>query len=325
MDMRRVRYYEHGGPEVLRVEEADVPRPGPGEALIRTEAIGANFVDTKFRRGDESLPFQRPLPGELTGDVVGVVEAVGDGVATDIVGSRVATLADPAFAEYVVADADWLAPVPDGVDLGMASMLAMGAPVALGALRLGGMAPGRSVLVHAAAGGIGHQAVQLAKLLGAGTVVATASSAAKLDFAREHGADVGIDYTEPDWPDQVRAAVPGGVDVILDSVGGSTMVRGLDLLAPLGTSVLYGVAGGEYGDVPVTTLYGLRSVAGFSILGWRQADPRQARQDMTDIAEHATAGRLRTAVHATFPLADVAKAHQVLDERGQLGRVLVVP
>jgi len=323
--MRQVRYYEHGGPEVLRVEEADVPRPGPGEALIRTEAIGANFIDTKFRRGDENLPFQRPLPAGLTGDVVGVVEAVGDGVAADLVGSRVASLADPAFAEYVTVDAAWLVPVPDGVDLGMASMLSMGAPVALGALRVGRLAPGETVLVHAAAGGIGHQAVQLAKLLGAGTVIATASSAAKLDFAKEHGADVGIDYTAPDWPDQVRAAAPDGVHVLLDSVGGTTMVRGLDLLAPLGTTVLYGMAGGDSRDLPATSLYALRSITGFSIMGWRQARPEQARQDMADIAEHAAEGRLRTAVHATFSLDEVAKAHQVLDDRAQLGRLLVVP
>lgn len=215
--------------------------------------------------------------------------------------------------------------MPDGVDVGMASMLAMGAPVALGALRIGRFASGETVLVHAAAGGIGHQAVQLAKLLGAGTVIATASSATKFDFARAHGADVGIDYSEPDWPDRVRAAAPGGVDVILDSVGGATLVRGLDLLAPLGTTVVYGMAGGDRIDVPAMSLYALRSITGFSILGWRQARPEQARQDMADVGEHAAAGRLRTAVHATFPLAEVAKAHQALDDRAQLGRVLVEP
>ena len=183
--MRRVRYYEYGAPEVLTLEEADIPTAGPGQVLIRAEAIGANFVDTKFRRGRASgLLFQRPLPGILTGDVVGVVDAVGSDVEDTLLGRRVAALAEDAFADYALADARWLAPVPDGLDLGAASMLPMGAPVALRVLRTGQLAKGETVLIHAAAGGIGHLAVQLAKTLGAGTVIATASSPSKLDFAR---------------------------------------------------------------------------------------------------------------------------------------------
>ncbi|MGW3041057.1 quinone oxidoreductase family protein [Kitasatospora sp. NPDC001159] len=205
--MRRVRYHRYGGPEVLTEEEADTPTPGHGQVLLRTEAIGANFVDTRFRRGAPAgSVFHRPLPGILTGDVVGTVEAVGPGTGEELLGRRVAALAEDAFAEFVLADAAWLAPIPDGLDLGAASMLPMGAPVALGALRTGRVAPGETVLVHAAAGGIGHLAVQLAKVLGAGTVIATAGSAAKLDFVRKLGADVAVDYAAPDWPEQVRAA-----------------------------------------------------------------------------------------------------------------------
>ncbi|TQF07110.1 hypothetical protein E6W39_03405 [Kitasatospora acidiphila] len=134
--MRRVRYHQYGGPEVLTLEEADTPVPGPGQVLLRTEAIGANFVDTEFRRGVGSI-FNQPLPGILTGDVVGTVEAVGPGVAGELTGQRVATLAEDAFADYVVADAAWLASVPDGVDLGTATTLPMAAPLALRTLRLG--------------------------------------------------------------------------------------------------------------------------------------------------------------------------------------------
>jgi NADPH:quinone reductase-like Zn-dependent oxidoreductase len=160
--MRRVRYHEYGDPDVLTIEEADIPAPGPGEVLIHAEAIGANFVDTKFRRGPASgAIFQRPLPGVVTGDVVGIVKAVGAGADPGLAGRRVAALAEDAFADYVVADAQWLAEVPKGIDDGMASMLPMGAPVALRALRTGRLAAGETVLVHAAAGGIGHLAVQL--------------------------------------------------------------------------------------------------------------------------------------------------------------------
>ncbi|MEW2122027.1 zinc-binding dehydrogenase [Streptomyces sp. NPDC005474] len=324
--MRRVRYYEYGDPDVLTIEEAEIPTPGPGQVLIRAEAIGANFVDTKFRRGPSSgAIFQRPLPGKLTGDVVGTVEAVGLGADTQQVGRRVAGLAEDAFADYIVADAQWLAPIPDGLDLGAASMLPMGAPVALRTLRTGRLAPGETVLIHAAAGGIGHLAVQLAKLLGAGMVIATVGSPAKLDFARNCGADIAIDYRDSDWPDQVRKAAPRGVDVVLDSVGGETLQRSFDVLAPFGRIVIYGAASGELTSLPVTNLFALKSVAGFSLVAWRVADPEQARREMTEVAEYSTAGQLHTAVHARLPLAEAAAAHRLLEDRSQLGRVLLLP
>ncbi|MFD8384880.1 zinc-binding alcohol dehydrogenase family protein [Streptomyces sp. NPDC059679] len=322
--MRRVRYYEYGGPEVLRIEEADTPAPGEGQVLIRVEAIGANFVDTKFRRGGGGI-FTWPLPGTVTGDVVGRVEAVGPGVDEGRVGERVATLVEDAFAEQVVADAAWLAPVPEGLDVGAASMLPMGAPVALRVLRLGRLAEGESVLVHSAAGGIGHLAVQLARVLGAGTVVATVGSPAKFDFVRELGADVVVDYTDDDWPDQVRKAVPGGVDLAVGSVGGPILHQTVELLAPLGRDVEYGAASGDLGEVGVMALVALKQVAGFSLLAWRAARPELAREDMAEVAEHFAAGRLRTVVHAQFPLAEAAAAHRMIEERAQLGRVLMVP
>ncbi|HEY0806015.1 MAG TPA: zinc-binding dehydrogenase [Pseudonocardiaceae bacterium] len=323
--MRRVRYYEYGAPEVLTLEEADIPTAGPGQVLIRVEAIGANFVDTKFRRGPAGgTLFQRPLPGILTGDVVGVVDAAGPDVDATLIGRRVAALAEDAFADYVVADARWLAPVPDGLDLGAASMLPMGAPVALRTLRTGQLAKGETVLIHAAAGGIGHLAVQLAKTLGAGTVIATASSPSKLDFAREYGADIAVDYTDDDWPDQVRVAAPQGVDVVLDSAGGTILRQSIDILAPFGRVVMYGAASGDLVDVPVRSLFALKSLAGFSLLAWRAANPEQARQEMTEVADLFVDGRLRAAVHARLPLTDAAVAHRILEDRSQLGRVLLL-
>lgn len=325
--MRRVRYYEYGGPEVLKVEEVTTPEPGEGQVLIRAETIGANFVDTKFRRGPSAgTLFQRPLPGSPTGDVVGTVVAVGPGVDASMVGTRVAALVDPdAFADFAVADAAWLAEVPAGVSDADASMLSCAGPTALGVIRTGRVAAGETVLVHAAAGAIGHLALQLAKLEGAGTVIATAGSAAKLDFAREHGADVAVDYTDDDWPDQVRAAVPGGVDVVLDSVSGPTRERSFDLLAPYGRVVVYGAASGEPGSIPVTNLYLMRSAAGFSLMGYRAAAPKRAGADVAELAEHFAAGRLRTSVHTRLPLTEVAEAHRILEGRENLGRVLLTP
>ncbi|MFE3773605.1 zinc-binding alcohol dehydrogenase family protein [Streptomyces sp. NPDC059122] len=236
--------------------------------LLRTEAIGANFVDTKLRRGPAAGPlFQRPLPGKLTGDVVGTVEAAGPGADRGLIGQRVAALGEDAFAEHVVADAQWLAPVPDGVDLGVASMLPMGAPVALRVLRTGRLAAGETVLVHSAAGGIGHLAVQLARLLGAGKVIAAVGSPAKFDFVRSFGADAAVDYSADDWPERVRELAPEGVDLVLDSVGA----------------------------------------------------------EMAELVGHAVSGRLRTAVHARFPLAEAPAVHRLIEERSHLGRILVLP
>lgn len=150
-------------------------------------------------------------------------------------------------------------------------------------------------------------------------------SPAKLDFARAHGADVAVDYTDDEWPEQVRKAAPDGVDVVLDSVGGQTLHRSIELLAPLGRAVVYGAASGELAEMPVRSLFELKSVVGFSTLAWRAARPDQAAQDMAELTEHFAAGRLRATVHTRLPLTDAVEAHRLLDDRAQLGRILLVP
>ncbi|MFJ9417838.1 zinc-binding alcohol dehydrogenase family protein [Streptomyces sp. NPDC101227] len=324
--MRRIRYHSYGGPEVLALEETPAPVPKAGQVLIRAAAIGANFVDTQLRRGmAQTELYSRPLPRSLTGDVVGTVEAVGPDTDPALIGRRVATASEDAFCDLIVADAQRLVPVPDGLDAGTASALPMVAPVALGVLRAGRLAPGETVLVHSAAGAIGHLAVQLAKVLGAGTVIATASTAAKLDFARIQGADIGVDYTDEDWPAQVRTAAPGGVDVVLDAAGGEILRRSLDVLAPYGRLVTYGAASGELGSIPVTDLFALRSVTGFSLIAAYAADPERAAKDLAELTEYAAQGFLHTAIHAQLPLTETSEVHRLLESRAQLGRILVAP
>ncbi|MFD2420880.1 quinone oxidoreductase family protein [Amycolatopsis pigmentata] len=322
--MRRVRYHSYGGPEVLRIEDAEQPEPGPGQVRLRTEVIGTNFIDSKLRQGWGER-YGRPMPATLTGDVVGTVEAVGPDGDPALIGRRFAALSEDAYADQVVADTRWLTPVPDGLDDGSATMLSMIAPIALGTLRFGRIAPGETVLVQAAAGAIGHLTVQLAKILGAGRVIGTAGSPSKLDFVRARGADVAIDYTDDAWPEQVRAAAPEGVDLVLDGVGGEGTARGLDLLAPGGRMVTYGFAAGEPEAIPVRTLYSLRSVIGFSLLAWRTARPDEVTKTVAEVTDHFLAGRLRGTVHTRLPLTEAVKAHQILDDRAQLGRVLLVP
>lgn len=326
--MRRVRYYAYGGPEVLTVEEAPEPEPGPGQVRVRTEVIGANFVDTKLRRGaPEGSIFAWPLPGKVTGDVVGTVDAVGKGMPVSRIGDRVAGLSEDAFGDKAVIDAEWAAPVPSGLADADATMLAMAAPMALGLPRIGRLAAGETVLVDAAAGGIGHLVVQFAKrVLGAGTVIGTAGSAAKLDFVRDLGADAAVDYTEPDWPDRVRAAAPDGVNVVLSSAGGETFQRELELLAPFGRAVVYGAAsGGDLPSVPFPQLARLKIVTGYSLLALRAADPEGVRTDIRESTAALWDGRVRTALHAAVKLTEAAEAHRILESRANLGRVLVYP
>jgi NADPH2:quinone reductase len=315
--MRAVRYHEYGGPDVLAIEEVPVPEPGPGQARIRVEAIGTNAVDTRFRAGTSDRAW--PLPGTVTGDVVGWVTAVGAGAAV-AVGDRVAGLAEDAHCEEVLVDARWLAPVPDGADAGEATALSMVLPLALRLLRFGRLATGETVLIQSAAGAIGHLAVQVAVRLGAGRVIGSASTADKREFVRSLGA-VPIDHTDPDWP----AAVPAGVDLVLDGVGGETFDRGLGLLAPLGRMVSYGAMGGALPTVPVAALIAGKQVGAFSIRAFQAARPAEAAQDIVDAVELWRSGAVRSVVHARYALADVAKAHEELEARGNAGRIVLIP
>jgi NADPH2:quinone reductase len=235
----------------------------------------------------------------------------------------VAVLLEDACADYVLADANWLASAPAGLDAGAASMLPTVGAVALGALRAGRLAAGDTVLITAGAGAIGHLAVQLARRQGAGQVIATAGPA-KLGFLKELGADVAIDYTQPGWPDQVRAAAPGGVQLVLEAVGGDVLQQAIRLLAPLGRAVVFGASAGELGSVPVRSLFMLKSVTGFSLLAWRSTDEAQARADIAELTRMFQAGQLRAAT-TTLPLAGVTEAHRRLDDRAVTGRLILVP
>lgn len=313
--MRLVRFHAHGGPEVLQVEEASTPEPGPGQLLLKTEAVGVNFADTKIRAGADGI-FARPLPGNPTGDVVGLVVAVGPDVTGFSVGDRVAALVgEGAYADFVAVDAAWAVLVPPGLDAASATALPMLAPVALRVLRMGRLAAGETVLVQSAAGGVGHLAVQLAKLSGA-KAVGVVGSATKADFVRSLGAD-DVVTTDGEWPRDV--------DVVVDAVGGSSLLRGLGSLAPFGRAVVYGAASGEMPTVSAQNLFVLRSITGFALLTWRESRPEEARAEVAELTQLIVDGKLRVAKHAEFPLTEAAKAHQVLDDRANLGRVLLIP
>ena len=164
------------------------------------------------------------------------------------------------------------------------------------------------------AGGIGHLAVQLARLEGAGTIIATAGSAAKLTILPELGADVAVSHGHPAWADEVSSAVPGGIDVALDSIGGAALHASIGLLAPRGRVVVYGAASGDLTSVPARNLFGLKTVTGFSLMAWQAADRARAQADIADLAGLLASGDLR-AITQSLPLADVVQAHQMLEDR----------
>jgi NADPH2:quinone reductase len=319
--MRAVRYYDHGGPEVLRLEEVPVPEPTDGQVLIEVEAIGANAIDAVLRRGNSPWPW--PLPANLTGDVVGRITRLGPNTPAGVqVGQRVASLSEDAFAEYAAVDANWLAPIPDDADAGEASVLSMTAPLALRLLKAARVAPGETVLIQSAAGTVGHLAVQLARALGAGTIIGTTSAAAKLDFIRAQGAGEAIDLSAEDWPDQVRKLAPNGVDVTLDAVGGKVFDQGLEVLAPLGRMVTYGAISGELPVVQSGALFGLKSVTGVGLMAWRSTRPDEAKEDVAEVTRRWQAGELRPAIHARLPLTETTQLHKILDDRANLGRLI---
>ncbi|WKD32298.1 quinone oxidoreductase family protein [Streptomyces xanthophaeus] len=325
--MRLVSYHHHGGPDVLRVEEVPVPVPGPGQLLLRTDAVGVNFIETQLR--SDSAPFPSPLPGRPGGDVVGRVEALGPGTEGPAPGTRVAAYGvSGAYADHVLAEAARTLEIPEDIDPATATALASTAQVAWSVLDVARLAPGESVLVHAAAGAIGHLVTQLAKRRGARLVIGTVGSPAKDGFVRAHGADEVVDYSRPDWGDRVRELTGGaGVDVVLDSVEGAVFQEGLRLLKPFGRLVYYGFAdaGAKPAQVTMTDLLGLKSVIGTSFDAWTQAAPARAAEARADLVRLVADGDLRVAVHAVLPLAEAAEAHRIIEARTQLGRVVLIP
>ncbi|BEL05806.1 zinc-binding dehydrogenase [Actinoplanes sichuanensis] len=325
--MRIVRYYEHGEPSVLRVEEAENPRPGPGQVLIRAEAIGVTFAEVQRRQGIR-IGGHANLPGSPGGDVAGTVEALGEGVTGVSVGDRVVTdVHEGAYADYVLADASWLIAIPAGLDAAEATLLPSPAQTAYHAIKESGqLKPGETILIDAASGGVGHLAVQIAKAMGAGKVIATASTQAKLDFARELGADVTINYTDADWDEQVRAATDGrGADVVLETVGGDILTKSVQLTAQFGRLVFYGSASGAVEPIHPLALTRMKTVAGFALYAMMYNRPEAIAAGQRDLIDMITSGKVKPVVHARLPLDEAVKSHELMEARTQLGKIVLVP
>lgn len=342
--MKAVRFHEYGDRSVLRYEDAPEPVPKPGEALIRVRACAVNHVDIDMRNGISRLPLT--LPHTLGFEIAGDVEAVGDGVMEVSVGDRVSPLfqihcrrcewcrrgehmhcesismlgvqAPGGYAEYVAAPAWTLIKLPgtltyeDAASIQTTFSTVWHALVTRARLR-----ESEWVLVNAAGSGVGTAGIQIAQMLG-GRVIASAGSDAKLERARELGAEATVNYRTQDIATVVREVTDGrGVGVVMESVGGDVLAGSLNALGKDGRVITVGAHAGEV--VPVDVILLFRNQ--WSLIG----SVRATEEEIRHVVDLVGQGRLRTVIHQTFPLEEAAEAHRVLEGREQFGKVILVP
>lgn len=322
--MKAIRIHETGGPEVMHLEEIEVPTPSAGEVLIKVAAAGINYADLAQRQGAYLTPTRTPMtPGF---EVAGTVEALGPGVTFPTPGTRVVAFANGGYAEYTTAGANMVIPIPDTLDFPHAAAFPVQGLTAYQLLHESArLQPGESVLVHAAAGGVGTLAVQLARLMAAGKVIGTASSEAKLDLIRKLGADTAINYTQDDWIEQVKAATGGqGADIILEMVGGEIANQSLQCLAPFGRMVIYGAASGQVAQFTgVQLMYKNQAIIGYWLTAWMSRPDRIAAAAM-ELMQFLASGKLQIVVGSTYPLAEAVQAHQAIANRQTMGKVVLL-
>jgi NADPH2:quinone reductase len=327
--MKAIQFTTYGGPEVLKMVELDKPNPEANEVIIKIEAIGVNYADTARREGQYVVP--TPLPFVPGAEVAGIVDEVGSDVSTVKAGDRVVTLLGSkkatGYAEYSIADERGLMLIPDGVSFEQAVALPLQGLSAYHILKtMGQLEEGDTVLVHAAAGGVGTIAVQLAKLMGAGKVIATASTKEKLELAGELGADVLVNYTEDNWYEQVLEATNGrGVNVALEMAGGRVFIDTLKCLATFGRLVVYGVASGEQSPFnPSSLMARNQSVIGF-FLPQIMRKPRLLQSSMKELLDYVGSGQLKLQIGGTYALDEAAKVHQLMQGRKTIGKLILKP
>ncbi|GAA4382729.1 quinone oxidoreductase [Tsukamurella soli] len=321
--MRAITVHEYGGPDVLQYGESPDPVAGPGQVLVRTAAIGVNFIDTYFREGryPTALPF---VPGQ---EATGTVVAVGEGVAHRSVGDVVAWSNLPgAYAELVSVPAERTVPVPAGVSPQVAaSVLLQGMTAHYLAFDSYAVQPGDTVLVHAGAGGVGLLLTQIATHLGA-RVITTVSTDAKAELSRAAGAVEVLRYTD-DVPARVRELTGGaGVPAVYDGVGRDTFEASLASTRPTGVVVLFGAASGPVPPFDLQRLNGLGSLyVQRPTLGTYVATTHELRRRSAYVFAGLAEGWLHFRVGATYPLAEAVRAHTDLQARRTTGSVVLIP
>jgi NADPH2:quinone reductase len=335
--MKAIQVVEVGGPEVLTLVDVPVPEPKPNEALVQIEAAGVNFIDVYFREGR----YPAPLPFINGQEAAGLVVAVGSDVTTVRLGDRVAyTGALGSYAEYAAVPAERLVKIPDELDFNQAAAAMLQGMTAhylshsTYPIKSGGRGPHagsprgvqETVLIHAAAGGVGLLLVQMAKNLGA-RVIGTAGSDEKAQRARDAGADEVIVYTKQDFETETRRLTEGqGVHVVYDGVGKDTFEKDLNVLRPRGYLVLFGGASGAVPpfDLLELTKHGSLFVTRPSLQHY-VATREELEQRSNDVLQGVVRGDLKLRIHKTYPLQEAQQAHRDLEGRKTTGKLLLIP
>ncbi|AZQ51838.1 quinone oxidoreductase family protein [Burkholderia cenocepacia] len=322
---KAIRYDQPGGPDVMKWVDVEVGAPKAGEVRIRQHAVGLNYIDVYFRTG----LYPQPLPGGLGMEAAGEVTAVGDGVTAFKAGDRVAYVGQPpgAYAQERVMPAERVVKLPDGISYDdAASVMLQGLTAHYLLRRTYPVKAGDTILIHAAAGGVGLLVCQWAKALGA-TVIGTVGSDEKAELAKAHGCDHPIVYTRENFTQRVKEITNGaGVPVVYDSIGKDTYVGSLDSLAPLGYFVSFGSASGPLPPIDSKefssrgSLFFTRPTL-FSYIA-KRADLEAAAAELFDVI---LSGKVKTSINQRYPLAEVGRAHADLEARKTTGSTILVP
>jgi len=322
---KAIRYDQPGGPDVMKWVDVEVGAPKAGEVRIRQQAVGLNYIDVYFRTG----LYPQPLPGGLGMEAAGEVTAVGDGVTAFKAGDRVAYVGQPpgAYAQERVMPAEQLVKLPDGIsDDDAASVMLQGLTAHYLLRRTYPVKAGDTILIHAAAGGVGLLVCQWAKALGA-TVIGTVGSDEKAALAKAHGCDHPIVYTRENFTQRVKEITNGaGVPVVYDSIGKDTYIGSLDCLAPLGYFVSFGNASGPLPAIDSKefssrgSLFFTRPTL-FSYIA-KRADLEAAAAELFDVI---LTGKVKTSINQRYPLAEVGRAHADLESRKTTGSTILIP
>lgn len=313
-----------------------VPEPGPGQILVRVESAGVNFSDVMHRRNDP-YPFPTVLPFTPGGEVAGTVEALGDGVQGPPVGTPVFSLVgdggDGGYAQFAVANAPQVIPVPPGVSSDEAAAIVVAGATAMLALTdVGGLQAGQTVLIEGAAGGVGSYAVQIAKLLGA-TVIGAAGTAARREAALASGADHVVDYTQPGWDDAVHELTGGqGADLVLQLGGDDTIQQAIAALAPFGRIVVLGFPGLRPLTLDAATSTSFfhvqahnQSLLSFNVGTFFLLRPEAAVRALTTLIGYVATGQVKVPVGTVLPLERAADAHRLIENREATGKIVLKP
>jgi len=322
--MKAVRVHTPGGPDAMRYEDVPEPSPQAGEAVVKVDAAGLNYIDVYFRSGQ----YKAAPPYTLGMEAGGTVAAIGPNVTDVKVGDKVAYTGVPgAYAEYAVVPAARLVQLPAGLTTKHgAAMMLQGMTAHYLACSTYPLKSGDTCLVHAAAGGVGLLLCQIAKLRGA-RVIGTVSTEEKAKLAREAGADEVILYTKQDFVAEVKRLTGGkGLQVNYDAVGKDTFDKGFDCLAPRGTMVLYGQSSGPVGPFDLQTLNAKGSLfVTRPSLNHHIATRPELLQRAGELAGWIRDGKLKLRMEIEFPLKDAAEAHRALESRKTTGKVLIIP